>query len=147
MKQNDIKQFNNIKDNIRNHSARILQKWVDRVESRNLDTSEMMTYLKATHDLSGGEMMKLMATVFSFLEYRSMHSFMKDFRCVASEIERVFTIVNLRSLLRAAFASNLSDVKKDKKNIKTNCVLQWFQTRGDLYWWPRSCPCPSQILV
>ena len=89
MKPNDINQFNNIKDNIRNHSARILQKWVDRVESRNLDTSEMITYLKATHDLSGGEMMKFMATVFSFLKYRSMHSFMKDFRCVASEIERV----------------------------------------------------------
>lgn len=82
-----MNELNNIKDSIRNKSAEILQTWVNRVPSRRLDIREMMAYLMETCELSGGEMMKLMASVFSFIEYRSMHQFMKDFRDIARRIE------------------------------------------------------------
>jgi len=75
-----------IKDGIRKNHAMILERWTNRVQSRPPNLSELLAYIAEQHDLAGTEMMKLMIAVFSFVDYRSMHAFGKDFRDVARRI-------------------------------------------------------------
>lgn len=81
-----VDQLRWIKDGIRKNHAMILEKWTNRVHSRPLNLSELLAYVAEQHDLAGAEMMKLMIAVFSFIDYRSMHTFGKDFRDVARRI-------------------------------------------------------------
>lgn len=76
-----------IKDGIRQNHAVILEKWTYRVQNRPPHLSELTTYVMDQYNLAGAEMMKLMVAVFSFLDYKSMHAFGKDFRDVARRVE------------------------------------------------------------
>lgn len=76
-----------IKDGIRKNHAVILEKWTYRVQNRPPNLSELTTYVMDQYNLAGAEMMRLMVAVFSFLDYKSMHAFGKDFRDVAQRIE------------------------------------------------------------
>lgn len=79
-------ELHEIKHGIRNNHAMILEKWTNRVQSRPLNLSELLAYVAGQHDVAGTEMMKLMIAVFSFIDYKSMHTFGKDFRDVARRI-------------------------------------------------------------
>ena len=79
-------ELHEIKHGIRTNHAMILEKWTNRVQSRPPNLSELLAYVADQHDLAGTEMMKLMIAVFSFLDYKSMHTFGKDFRDVARRI-------------------------------------------------------------
>lgn len=76
-----------IKDGIRKNHAMILEKWTNKVQNRPPNLSELTTYVMDQYNLAGAEMMKLIVAVFSFLDYKSMHAFGKDFRDVARRIE------------------------------------------------------------
>ena len=80
-------QLRRIKDGLRKNHDMILEKWTNKVQSRPPNHHELTAYILDQYNLLGAEMAKLMTAVFSFLDYKSMHTFGKDFRDVARRIE------------------------------------------------------------
>lgn len=79
--------LNSIKRSLRLFHDDIVENWISRIKSRPLNTPEIMTYLIDQQNLTGTEMMKFMATVFSLIEYKPMHEYMNEFRNIARQIE------------------------------------------------------------
>lgn len=110
-----------IKDGLRKNHDMILETWTNKVQSRPPNHHELTQYVLDQYNLAGAEMAKLMTAVFSFLDYKSMHTFGKDFRDVARRIEekidgRKFYLIMDCSDKNSMWGESLDRHREDKSN-------------------------------
>ena len=114
--------LNCIKRSLRLFHDDILENWISRIKSRPPNTPEIMTYLIDQQNCAGVEMMKLMATVFSLIEYKPMHEYMIEFRNIARQIEEkvagrdFYLVMGCGQENTSQWYQPLSKPKEDKSN-------------------------------